>query len=153
MIYLILTSVILLSDLFCKQYVLDHRENGEETSVCNDRIILRNIRNYGFAMSHMKKFPEIVRNMAGLVNAAAAAVFAATLRKKGRRLEKTGLACIVGGGLSNLYDRICRGYVVDYISFRSRWKKFTDLVFNIGDFFIIGGSILYSIGRIFHVKK
>lgn len=153
MMYLIWMAGIFLMDLLCKEYVLKHREKGEEIRIFKDRVILRNVRNYGFAMNCLDRFPTVIRTAAAAVNTAAAMVFAFLLTRPGRKLEKAGLACIVGGGLSNLYDRIHRGYVVDYVSFQSPWKRLTDLVFNIGDFFIIGGSILFSIGRIFHLKK
>ena len=41
--------------------------------------------------------------------------------KKGRVLEKTALTLVLAGGASNLYDRLKRGYVVDYFSIQ--WKK------------------------------
>ena len=35
--------------------------------------------------------------------------------------EKTALTLVLAGGASNLYDRLKRGYVVDYFSIQ--WKK------------------------------
>ena len=55
--------------------------------------------------------------------------------KKGRVLEKTALTLVLAGGASNLYDRLKRGYVVDYFSIQ--WKKLKKVVFNLGDIFIL----------------
>ncbi|WP_424244049.1 signal peptidase II [Elusimicrobium posterum] len=46
------------------------------------------------------------------------------------------LACILGGAIGNLYDRIVLGYVVDFIDF-GFWP-----VFNIADSFISIGAVL-----------
>ena len=43
-------------------------------------------------------------------------------------------------------DRLTRGYVVDYFSFNVKWEKLRRLVFNISDFFILGGTLLSLVG-------
>lgn len=53
---------------------------------------------------------------------------------------KIPLTLIFTGGLGNFVDRIKRGYVVDYIYFNI--KKFP--VFNLSDFYIIGGAIMIA---------
>ena len=52
---------------------------------------------------------------------AVAGAWAYVIGKKGRVLEKTALTLVLAGGASNLYDRLKRGYVVDYFSIQ--WKK------------------------------
>lgn len=49
--------------------------------------------------------------------------------------EATGLIFIIAGAMSNLYDRLLYGYVIDYIDLR----YFT--VFNVSDMMICGGII------------
>jgi signal peptidase II len=51
---------------------------------------------------------------------------------------------IVGGGMSNLLDRIFRGYVVDYIQL-----SFFPPAFNLSDFCICAGCILLSVHTLF----
>lgn len=51
-------------------------------------------------------------------------------------LLRTGLWMIVGGGLSNLYDRLAYGYVVDFI--RLDFVRFA--VFNPADIFVCVGA-------------
>ena len=73
---------------------------------------------------------------------AVAGAWAYVIGKKGRVLEKTALTLVLAGGASNLYDRLKRGYVVDYFSIQ--WKKLKKVVFNLGDIFIFAGSALFA---------
>ena len=62
--------------------------------------------------------------------------------KKYKDITKTAkflLSLIIGGGTSNLIDRIVRGYVVDYIDIN---QIFSYPIFNIADISIVLGSIL-----------
>lgn len=152
LIYPLLAAGIFAADHQMKEHILKTRKEGEKEELFGGRAVLRYIRNYGFAMSAFKKNPSLVKKAAGAVNGMMAAAFARELVKPGDKLKKLSFAMIVGGGLSNLYDRIKRGYVVDYVSFRTGWKRLNDLVFNISDFFILGGSALYCISQIFKKK-
>ena len=59
--------------------------------------------------------------------------------------RKLGLTMVLGGALSNTYDRVFRGYVVDYFSFNVKWKKLSSVIFNIADLFIFIGSLMMSL--------
>lgn len=59
---------------------------------------------------------------------------------RGRLMEKLALTLTLAGGISNLYDRMKRGYVVDYFSVQ--WKALKKVVFNLGDIFILVGAAL-----------
>ena len=53
----------------------------------------------------------------------------------------------LAGGVSNLYYRMKRVYVVDYFSFRVPLEKLRRIVFNLSDLFIFAGAglmIVYS---------
>ena len=63
------------------------------------------------------------------------------MKSKGRKLEKLAMSLIIGGSLSNLYDRYVRGYVVDYFSLR--FGPLKEVVFNLGDISIFLGSGLH----------
>lgn len=68
-------------------------------------------------------------------------LFVLSLGKKGNAVLKTGLAMLLGGAFSNTYDRLKRKYVVDYFSFRVKWKWLSRIIFNISDFGIIFGAL------------
>lgn len=55
---------------------------------------------------------------------------------------KIACSMAIGGGLSNLIDRICRGYVVDYIDIN---KIIEYPIFNIADIAIVIGIIIMII--------
>ena len=58
-------------------------------------------------------------------------------------MQKLGIAMILGGALSNLYDRLVRRYVVDYFSIQC--GKLKEIVFNLGDIFVfLGSGILFG---------
>lgn len=152
MICILLIAGIFAVDYLIKEHVLECHEIGEKEELFGGRVLLTYIRNYGFAMSAFRKYPELVKKASGAVTGMVAMILAGELLHPGNKLKKLSLAMIVGGGASNLYDRVKRGFVVDYVSFRTRWKKLNKLVFNISDFFIIGGSVLYCITRIFPKK-
>lgn len=67
------------------------------------------------------------------------------MTEKGRTLEKLGLSIALGGAVSNLYDRLVRGYVVDYFSIE--WKRLKKVVFNLGDMFVFLGSAVFIISQ------
>ena len=53
---------------------------------------------------------------------------------------------LLGGAFSNAYDRLKRGYVVDYFSLNLKWEPLRRVVFNISDFCILIGAMLVAIG-------
>lgn len=65
---------------------------------------------------------------------------------RGHFMEKLALTLTLAGGLSNLYDRLKRGYVVDYFSIQ--WKALKKVVFNLGDIFILLGAALVVVREI-----
>jgi len=67
--------------------------------------------------------------------------------QKGYRAEKAGYALVLAGGLSNLYDRLRRGYVVDYFSIQAGFLK--KVVFNLGDLFIMAGAAVLTVKSLF----
>lgn len=58
-------------------------------------------------------------------------------------LEGFALACILGGALGNLYDRIYYGHVVDFIDFYiGSWHWYT---FNVADVAICIGAVILAV--------
>lgn len=90
-----------------------------------------------------------------VLSAFVSGIFAAVLQRKGARIQKTGLALVLGGAYSNTYDRLKRKYVVDYFSVMIETKnisnqflrklvdKINTMVFNLADFGIMIGAILF----------
>ena len=63
------------------------------------------------------------------------------------KLAYVAISFIVGGGIGNMIDRICLGYVVDFIDFYA-FPKIWSYIFNVADSFVCVGAgmfILYLI--------
>lgn len=73
-------------------------------------------------------------------------MLAGHVQHKGRVADKIGLSILLGGAVSNLYDRLARHYVVDYFSIQ--YGKLKKVVFNLGDFFIFLGAIILFVAEI-----
>ncbi|HKM22202.1 MAG TPA: signal peptidase II [Lachnospiraceae bacterium] len=148
MIYIGITVAILAIDLGIKYYVEHHRTHQQEDRILGDAILVRKSHNKGIALNALDRHPLLVRGISVGMTALMAIVALYLLFKKDSaptsKGKKLGLAWLLGGALSNTYDRVFRGYVVDYFSFNVKWKKLRRVVFNIADLFIIVGSVIFS---------
>ncbi|HJB92223.1 MAG TPA: signal peptidase II [Candidatus Eisenbergiella merdigallinarum] len=103
-------------------------------------------RNRGAFLNLGQERPELVRALSAGLTALVSALFLRTPFRKGSRLKKAGLALLLGGAVSNTYDRIKRGYVVDYIRLRTGIPAVDRVVFNLADFAVFLGSLLTALG-------
>lgn len=139
---LILMIVIL--DLGIKDVIEETKETDfpKELEGTRGKIMIHRNHNAGFPFGAFSKRPELVKGVPLAVISGVAGIFLWLLPKKGHETEKFALALVLGGGLSNLYDRFVRNYVVDYFSIQ--WKGLKKVVFNLGDIFIfLGAGILF----------
>ena len=72
--------------------------------------------------------------------ASAIVVWLRRLPSRGQNLLAAGLACIVGGALGNVTDRIFRGHVIDFI--RVHYESAYFPAFNVADSSITIGAAL-----------
>ena len=47
---------------------------------------------------------------------------------------------MLGGAVGNTYDRFKRGYVVDYLSLKTKNRKLSDITFNLSDLALFAGA-------------
>ena len=137
--YLMIIPAVFGTDIMLKKKSEEKKLPIEKEG--NDPIIWRNYHNTG-AMLNFGAGKSFVKVLSSVFTAAVTVYFIITLGHKGKNLLKAGLALVLGGAYSNMYDRMRKDYVVDYISFRCRWKRFSNIVFNIGDFAIMAGALL-----------
>lgn len=110
------------------------------------RIKLYKNHNDGFCFGFLKKNRELVKMVPVMFTSAAAGIFAWLLTRKSPISQKLGFSLILSGALSNLYDRLKRGYVIDYFSIQAGFLK--KIVFNIGDMCIFLGTVILVIDDI-----
>lgn len=149
MLYLSLAGIIFVADLFIKNYIEKNKKMNEEEEILGGNITLTRYHNKGAMLNFMEKNTKLVVFISGLLLGGLLLLFGLMIPKKGNKVLKFGLAILVGGAASNVYDRVKRGYVVDYFSFK--WLK--NVVFNIADLFIIVGSVLIGICLLFRKEK
>ena len=106
-------------------------------SVLGGRVLVRRLYNRG---SGFGLVPLDARQVAPLSLAALWAL----LRWGGSRL---GTGLLLGGGLSNLYERIRRGRVLDYLRFPRAPGVLKKYTYNLADLFILLGAVLLLLRR------
>lgn len=137
MLSLLLGSGTFFGDQYLKKNVKDGKE------FLGGYITVKKTRNTGFIMnkaSGSKWVLPVISMMFGVTTY----LYLLTLGKKRRKLKRLGLALIIGGAASNLYDRIQKGGVTDYLILRGLPK----IVFNLADFIIVIGAIVSYIGEL-----
>jgi len=108
--------------------------------------------NPGFSFGCFKDRPKLVEMIPLCMTSGLAGAWAYLMGRRGRTAEKLAMTLALAGGVSNLYDRLKRGYVVDYFSIQ--WKALKKVVFNLGDIFILSGAFLMIlVGLADTVKK
>lgn len=140
-------AAIFAGDLLLKNHMERRRlPEGGEQILWGGKLLLRRHHNRGAAFNVGEKHGAAVAVLSVMLTAAAAVTLIFSFGQKGNRLLQTGLAFLLGGAFSNTYDRLRRRYVVDYISFGTRWERLRRLVFNLSDFCIIIGALLAALG-------
>ena len=139
MISLFLPFMVAGSDYKIKGY---REENREEQHYLKDQVRLTTYHNRGAFLNIGKKRPAIVCVCSVIFTIITGVIFIITLTCKGRGILKAGLGLLLGGAFSNTYDRIKKGYVVDYLNFPKAPGAIKNVIFNISDFAIIIGSAI-----------
>lgn len=141
-----LTMAIFQLDWAVKEKVEYQMKKQEKREFLHGKVILQKLHNDGLAGGKHKEYLSKVTCLSACLVFAMLIGFFRLLSKSGHIVKKLGYSFLIGGSLSNLYDRCKKKYVVDYVSFRTPWKRLNHLVFNISDFFIMIGSILFALG-------
>lgn len=148
-----MSGVICLVDLWIKQFAESNLKKGEEKEVLQGRVLLRRVHNEGFIFNTLDDYPQFVHLASAGVGVILLVYQLFLLLRKGNLIKKIGVSFMAGGGWSNIYDRLVRKYVVDYFGFQTKWKKLTDITFNLGDLFIFLGSFLVVVNLLFRKNK
>lgn len=141
---------IFTGELFIKNYMDKKLTKGQDEELCGGNIILNKCYNKGAALNFMEKYPKVLMGFTISLISGLLIFFFQSFVHQGSRTEKLGFALVLGGALSNLYDRISKGHVVDYFSFR--WKKIRHIVFNLADMFVFVGCFLLLVVNLFKKK-
>lgn len=153
MIYILIVITLVLIEMKIKNYIEKNRQLGEEQEILNGRIILKKEYNEGMALNFLENQKEMVKTISFIVLGLILLPFLFLLPKKGNTILKLGLSFVIGGAISNVYDRMIRGYVIDYFKFNStKLINLKKIIFNLADIFIFIGSLLILLQSLFPLK-
>ncbi|MFQ9031905.1 MAG: signal peptidase II [Waltera sp.] len=143
---LVILAGIFWGDFFLKNYIESHENERDERVICKGKFLIRKHHNKGMMLNAGRRRRLVVVSLAFTL--ILTVVFIVSLGHRGNNLLRLGLALLLGGAFSNTYDRLRRGYVVDYVSFPVKWQAFRKIVFNCSDFCIIIGALLSALGML-----
>lgn len=148
MLHLLITNAIFFTDLACKNKIASTPKEELPKKILSGAATLDYSENKGMMLNLGEEKPELVKIFSGLSFLILAGFYIHLLFQKGHFFAKLGLSFVTGGALSNVYDHLKRGYVIDYLRFPI--KRIKHIVFNIGDLFIFAGGIILILRELFH---
>jgi signal peptidase II len=153
-----LAVAIVLLDQFTKTLILGNYRLGDSTTVTDFFNVIR-AHNIGAAFNFLSDAGGWQRWFFTGIGVAAAAFIVWMLRSHpGQKLFAFALACILGGAVGNVIDRLLHGYVVDFLDFH--WGFLAGIfpgghfpAFNIADAGITVGAVGLILDEILRVRR
>lgn len=149
--WLALALVILIADQLTKMLILDHYRLGDSTVVTGFFNIVR-AHNPGAAFSFLAGASGWQRWFFTGIGVVATLVILWMLKAHaGQKLFSFALACILGGAVGNVVDRMMHGHVVDFLDFH--WAGWHFPAFNIADSGITIGAACLILDELLRVRR
>ena len=146
-----LAFIILIADQFTKVLIVGYYQLGDSTYVTSFFNLVR-WHNTGAAFSFLAGASGWQRWFFTVIGLLAAAVIVWMLKSHaGQKLFAFALACILGGALGNVVDRILYGHVVDFLDFH--WGGWHFPAFNIADSAITIGAVCLILDELLRVRR
>jgi signal peptidase II len=149
--WLALALFIIIADQFTKVLVMGYFRLGESLTVTSFFNLVR-AHNSGAAFSFLASAAGWQRWFFTAIGIAAAIFIVWMLRShSGQRLFSFALACILGGALGNVIDRLLHGHVIDFLQFH--WGGWYFPAFNVADAAITVGAACLILDEILRVRR
>ncbi len=146
-----LALAIFIADQFVKVLILGYYSEGDSTYVASFFNIVR-AHNTGAAFSFLAAASGWQRWFFTAIGIAAAIFIVWMLRSHaGQKLFSFALACILGGAVGNVLDRLVHGYVVDFL--QVHWRGWYFPAFNVADSAITVGAALLVLDELRRVRR
>ncbi len=142
-IYLVLAAFVVVADQVIKYLVVEFLEPVQRVTAIPHILDLVYVENTGVAFGMFSN----LRWLFVIVTSIVIVAFIYMMFKLGKssKLFSVASALIIGGGIGNLIDRICLGYVIDYLQL-----SFFSPVCNFADYCITVGTVLLIIYLLFY---
>lgn len=150
--WLALALILLIADQFTKLLILGYYQLGDSTYVTPFFNIVR-AHNTGAAFSFLAAASGWQRWLFTGIGVVATLFILYLLRTHpGQKLFCFALACILGGAVGNVIDRLLHGYVVDFLQFHweNRWYF---PAFNVADMAITVGAVGLILDELLRVRR
>ncbi len=146
-----LAIAIVLIDQFTKVLIVGFYQLGDSTTVTSFFSLVR-WHNTGAAFSFLAGSAGWQRWFFTAIGVLAAALILWLLKShSGQKLFSFALACILGGAIGNVIDRLLYGYVVDFLSFH--WHNWHFPAFNVADSAITIGAACLILDELLRVRR
>ena len=146
-----LALLIFLADQFTKTLILGYYQLGDSTWVTSFFNVVR-VHNSGAAFSFLAGASGWQRWFFTAIGLGAAVFILWMLRQHaGQRLFAFAMACLLGGALGNVVDRLMHGYVVDFIQLHYAGWYFPS--FNVADAAITAGAVGMILDEVLRVRR
>jgi signal peptidase II len=146
-----LALIILIADQFTKTLILGYYQLNDSTKVLSFFNVVR-VHNSGAAFSFLAGAGGWQRWFFTAIGVVATLFIIWMLRSHaGQKLFAFALACILGGAVGNVVDRVMHGYVVDFLDFH--WGGMHFPAFNVADSGITIGAACLILDEILRVRR
>jgi signal peptidase II len=146
-----LALLVLIADQFTKVLILGAYQLGESTTITGFFNIVR-AHNTGAAFSFLAAASGWQRWLFTAIGVGATVFIVWMLRSHaGQKLFCFALACILGGAIGNVVDRLLHGYVVDFLQFH--WHGWYFPAFNVADSAITVGAACLILDELLRVRR
>ena len=146
-----LALLILIADQATKVMVMGAYRLGDSTTITSFFNLVR-AHNTGAAFSFLASASGWQRWFFTAVGAVATVFIVWMLRSHpGQRLFCFALACILGGAVGNVVDRLLHGYVVDFVQLH--WGGWYFPAFNVADGAITVGAVSLILDELRRVRR
>lgn len=112
-------------------------------ALAGDKIKLIKTENRGFALNTLDSNRNLVVTVSAVIFAFLLPAYILVLSKAKLKPLRFGFGLIMAGAVGNVYDRLVKGYVVDFINV-SFLKK---IIFNLADVYIVVGALFALVGE------
>ena len=145
--YALLLAACIAGDQLLKYWVVRHLEIGQSAAFLPGLVQLTRLHNTGAAWGSFSGSTALLTAVTAVLLVAVAWL---VLKKVIRHpLGLCAAMLVLGGGIGNMIDRVCRGYVVDMFDL-----EFMDYpIFNLADCFVVVGVILGAVYYLWFYDK
>ncbi len=146
-----LALIVLIADQFTKVLVVGYYPLGGGTSLTSFFNLVR-VHNSGAAFSFLSGASGWQRWFFSVIGVLAAVLIVWLLRSHaGQKLFSFALACILGGAIGNVIDRLLYGHVIDFLDFH--WHSWHFPAFNVADSAITIGATCLILDELLRVRR